>query len=141
MNLEERLQSLGDQDAAQHWSFDEFENRHTQSLDRKRRIARGAVGSLAVSGLVVVSVMLSLPRPVDVVADVHNQVSAPALVDLGQFDVTSELEDHIAVLDAELSSARVGVTRVDQLQQMESARDRLNDSLQRVSYAHSLLSL
>jgi hypothetical protein len=141
MNLQDRLRSLRDHDAAQHWSFDEFENRRAQSSNQKRRVVRGAVGSFAVLCLVVISVMLSLPRPVEVVVDMNKQQSAPALVDLGQFDVTSELEDHIAMLDAELSLARVGVTRVDQLQQMESVRDRLNDSLQRVSYAHSLLSL
>ena len=65
----------------------------------------------------------------------------PALVDLGQFDVTSELEDRIALLDAELSAARVQRVPVEQLRRIESTREQMNQSLQRVSYAHALLSL
>jgi hypothetical protein len=65
----------------------------------------------------------------------------PALVNMGQFDITSTLEDHIALLDAELSAARVGKVPEVQLRPMESAREQLSASLQRVSYAHALLSL
>jgi hypothetical protein len=62
-------------------------------------------------------------------------------VNLDQFDLTTELEEHIAVLDAELSVARVEAAPAEQLRQLESTREQLNDSLQRVSYAHSLLNL
>ena len=65
----------------------------------------------------------------------------PALVNLDQFDQTTELEDRIALLDAELSVARVQAAPAQQLRQLESAREQLNRSLQRVSYAHSLLNL
>jgi Tfp pilus assembly protein PilN len=62
-------------------------------------------------------------------------------VNLDQFDLTTELEDHIALLDAELSAARVQAAPAQQLRQMESTREQLTQSLQRVSYAHSLLNL
>ena len=69
------------------------------------------------------------------------EAQLPALVNLDRFDVTTELEEHIAVLDAELSAARVGTAPAEDLRELESARKQLNQSLQRVSYAHSLLSL
>jgi hypothetical protein len=65
----------------------------------------------------------------------------PALVDLGQFEITSALEDHIALLDAQISAARVYAAPPERLRQMESTRAQLNESLQRVSYAQALLSL
>ena len=65
----------------------------------------------------------------------------PALVDLGQLAVRSDLEDRIAWYDAQLSVGRVTSAPPEQLRQMESTRDLLADSLQHVSFAHSLLSL
>ncbi len=64
----------------------------------------------------------------------------PAVVDVGRFEVTSELEDHIALLDAQISAARIYATPPERLRQMESTRAQLNESLQRVSYAQTLLS-
>ena len=52
-----------------------------------------------------------------------------------------ELEDRIALLDAELSAARVRQAPAEQLRRVEGARQQMNESLQRVSYAHALLSL
>jgi hypothetical protein len=53
--------------------------------------------------------------------------------------MTSELEDHIALLDAQISAARVYAAPPEQLRQLEYTRSQLNDSLQRVSYAQTLL--
>ena len=65
----------------------------------------------------------------------------PALVDLSQLELQGELEDRIAWLDAQLSVGRVASVPSSELQQLESAREQLADSLQHVSYAHSLLNL
>jgi hypothetical protein len=65
----------------------------------------------------------------------------PALVDLGQLALRSDLEDRIAWFDAQLSVGRVNSAPPEQLRQLESTRELLADSLQHVSYAHSLLSL
>jgi len=73
--------------------------------------------------------------------DAEAEPQLPALVDMAQFDVTSTLEDHIALLDAELSAARVQQVPDAQLRPIESAREQLSASLQRVSYAHALLNL
>ena len=62
-------------------------------------------------------------------------------MNLDQFDVTTELQDHIALLDSQLSAARVETASVERLRQLEATREQLNSSLQRVSYAHSLLNL
>jgi uncharacterized small protein (DUF1192 family) len=69
------------------------------------------------------------------------RIEVPALVDMGQFELTSELEDRIAMLDAELSAARVQRLPAEQLRRIEGTRQQMNESLQRVSYAHALLSL
>jgi hypothetical protein len=45
------------------------------------------------------------------------------------------------LLDAEISAAQVHAVPAEKLRQMESTRQQLNDSLQRVSYAQSLLNL
>ncbi len=65
----------------------------------------------------------------------------PALVDLGQLALRSDLEDRIAWYDAQLSVGRVNSAPPEQLRQLESTRELLANSLQHVSYAHSLLSL
>ncbi|MEJ0099331.1 MAG: hypothetical protein WDO12_06140 [Pseudomonadota bacterium] len=64
----------------------------------------------------------------------------PAVVDLRQFEMTSALEDHIALLDAQISAARVYAASPERVRQMETTRAQLTDSLQRVSYAQTLLS-
>jgi hypothetical protein len=155
MNMQDRLQSLAAPDAAPPWNFDEFEQRSARAVARQRGALWSAAGSVAVLGLVLTLALITQPaQQVEIgarssveVEQVQQQSGeqqrsgAPALVDMSQFDVTSDLEDHIALIDAELSVARVYAAPVEQLRQMESTREQLNQSLQRVSYAHSLLSL
>lgn len=128
------------------FGFDEFERRQARRTSRRRGAALGAAGSLLALGFVTLVAVLTqqpagtaaLPAAAIVEPATH---ALPALVDLGQFEVTSQIEDHIALLDAEISVARVRRLPVERLREMESARAQLNDSLQRVSYAHELLSL
>jgi hypothetical protein len=145
MNIQEGLQALAAQDAtASTCSYEEFEQRQARTAARRHAVTWGAAVSVAALGLVVAIAVSTqdIQRfaaadtlPVTVVAD------TPALVDLDQFEVTSDLEDHIAMLDAQLSMARAYSIPSAQLQQLESTREQLNGSLQRVSHAHSLLSL
>ena len=114
---------------------------------RRRNSWLGAAGSIAALGVVsIMALVTQAPAQLQVVAStpsdraVPEAAELPALVNLDQFDLTTELEDHIAVLDAELSIARVEAVPAEQLRQLESTRQQLNDSLQRVSYAHSLLN-
>jgi hypothetical protein len=144
------LRALAARDeAAPPFGFDEFERRHSQRLRQRRATVLGLAGSMAALGLVaLLALVTQAPEPVGMaglapVAAVAEPAphELPALVDLGQFEATSEIEDHIALLDAEISVARVHSVPVERLREMESTRAQLNDSLQRVSYAHSLLSL
>ena len=151
MNMQEDLRALAALAAATApFDFEKFEQRRTAAAARRRTAVLGAVGSIAALGLVsLVALMTQSPqqlRVADAALPAHTAEAAdsnavPALIDLDQFDVTTELEDHIAVLDAQLSVARVRAAPADQLQRLESTRAQLNESLQRVSYAHSLLSL
>jgi hypothetical protein len=149
MNMQDNLRALaaGDVTAAP-FGFEVFEQRRAMVAVRRRATMVSAAGSIAALAFVSVMALVTqgppqlpameaLPSPVvSVPAD-----RLPALVNLDQFDVTTELEEHIAVLDAELSAARVEAVSSERLRQLESARAQLNQSLQRVSYAHSLLSL
>jgi hypothetical protein len=129
------------------FDFAEFERRRAQSARRRRAGAWGATCTLAL--MVAVGLLawaMEPPRPAALVAAGPVETRAdgadvqPALVNLAQFDVTSELEDHIALLDAQISAARVYAAPAEQLRALERTRAQLNDSLQRVSYAQNLLN-
>lgn len=154
MSLQDGLRALAARPVPQApWDFEHFE------LRRRRRGGqrRAAVWSVALSvvALAVVSGLAILTQPAPArlaalvpaaggaqpVADQAGEPPAPAMVDMSQFDITSSLEDHIALLDAELSAARAQQVPEAQLRPVVSAREELSASLQRVSYAHALLSL
>jgi hypothetical protein len=147
MNMQENLRVLASRETpVAPFGFEAFEQRRAMAAARRR--AALVSTTAAVFALAFVSVMaLVTQRPPQQQPDAPPQVVAvsseemPALVNLDQFDVTAELEEHIAVLDAELSVARVQAAPAEELRQLESTRAQLRDSLQRVSYAHSLLSL
>ncbi len=150
MNTQEELRSLAARGAsAAPFDFEVFEQRRAAAIGRRRSTLLGAAGTIAALGLVSLAALVtqSPPQqwmtaaPLPAQTTTADSSAAPALIDLDQFDVTTELEDHIAVLDAQLSVARVQAAPVEQLQRLESTRAQLNESLQRVSYAHSLLSL
>jgi hypothetical protein len=153
MSLQDGLRSLAAHQDAPPFSFDVFEQRRARATARRRAALWGSALSVAVLAMVGVIAQVTQPqvtRPLLVTAPATEltasevdlaPVEQPALVDMSQFDVTSELEDHIALLDAELSAARVERAPVEQLRRIESTREQMNESLQRVSYAHALLSL
>jgi hypothetical protein len=130
------------------YAFEEFECRRAASEYRRRTVARGVAAAVGVIALVALLALVTQSRgPVAELsvaaapgpADTAEMPYQPALVDVGQFEVTSELEDHIALLDAEISAARVYSASPERLRQLESTRAQLNDSLQRVSFAQRLL--
>jgi len=157
MSVQEELRLLAARQVQQApWSYEQFEQRHARTVSRRRAAVWSA--ALSVAALALVSGVAVLTQPAEdatrlafvplpaAEARLHqpDDVEAqplPALVNMGRFDVTSMLEDHIALLDAELSAARVGQVPEVQLRPMESAREQLSASLQRVTYAHALLSL
>jgi hypothetical protein len=148
MSMQDNLRALAATDAsAAPFGFEAFERRRTMAAVRRRATIVSAAGSVAALAFVsVMALVTQTPQQLQLAEAVPLSVSAPeeelpALVNLDQFDVTTELEEHIAVLDAELSAARVEAAPAEQLRQLESTRTQLNQSLQRVSYAHSLLSL
>jgi hypothetical protein len=150
MSMQENLRTLAAVDVpAAPYVFESFEQRRTLASVRRRNTWLGAAGSIAALGFVsIVALVTQSPAQLQLAETMPAEITAaagsaelPALVNLDQFDLTTELEDHIAVLDAELSMARVAAAPVEQLRQLESTRQQLNDSLQRVSYAHSLLEL
>jgi len=130
-------------------AFEEFERRRALARHRTRQASLSAVAALGVLAMVPLVAVLTQGQPAAMVleqatvrpssAEVFQQ--APALVDMARFALTSELEDHIAPLDAEISAARLRPVAAEELQRMERARRQLNDSLQRVNYAHALLDL
>jgi hypothetical protein len=157
MSVQEELRLLATRQVQQApWTYEQFEQRHARRVLRRRTAVWSA--ALSVAALALVSGVAVLTQPADdatrlafvplpaaearphQIDDAQAQ-QLPALVNMGQFDITSTLEDHIALLDAELSAARVGQVPEAQLRPMESAREQLSASLQRVSYAHALLSL
>jgi hypothetical protein len=132
------------------FGFEEFERRIAVA-DRRRRAniwsTAASAGTLGVVALL--ALMTQVQEPAAVVFTGPPAVEAalpadvpyePAVIDLGHFEVTSDLEDHIALLDAQISAARVYAAPPERLRQMESTRAQLNESLQRVSYAQALLS-
>jgi hypothetical protein len=149
MNMQENLRALaaGDVTAAP-FGFEVFEQRRAMVAVRRRATMVSAAGSIVALAFVSIMALVTQgPSQRPALETLPSQVmsapaqSLPALVNLDQFDVTTELEEHIAVLDAELSAARVQAVSPERLRQLESTRAQLNQSLQRVSYAHSLLSL
>jgi hypothetical protein len=148
--MQENLRALAAVDApAAPYGFEAFVQRRTLAAVQRRNTWLGAAGSIAALGVVSIlalvtqappQLQLAGTMPVEAIAATES-AARPALVNLDQFDLTTELEDHIAMLDAELSMARVAAAPVEELRQLESTRQQLNDSLQRVSYAHSLLNL
>jgi hypothetical protein len=147
VNIQENLRTLAAAEpSAAPFGFDEFVQRQAVARVRRRTAVLGVAGSIAALGVVSIMALVTQtsPQPSDVqIVQVAAPAEAemPALVNLDQFDQTSALEDHIALLDAELSVARVQAASTQQLRQMEFAREQLNQSLQRVTYAHALLNL
>ena len=128
------------------YRFEEFERRRAVTEHRRRTVTWGIAASVSVLALVAaLALVTQTPRPVaqlssfPVLATAADAPYQPALVDVGQFEMTSELEDHIALLDAQISAARVYSASPERLRQLESTRAQLNDSLQRVSFAQRLL--
>jgi hypothetical protein len=143
-------QLSGHTDHAPPFGFEQFEHRRARAEYRHRATAWSMAGSVGVLGVVgLLALMTQAPEsqvqrlpagsaePIELQVEVPYQ---PAVVDLGRFDVTSDLEDHIAWLDAQISAAQVYAVPPERLQQLESTREQLNVSLQRVSYAQTLLS-
>jgi hypothetical protein len=145
------LQALASRtEASAPYGFEVFEQRRLAAALQRRTAAVGVVGAVAVLGMVSMLALVtqqperfgeSLPASQMPVATAVAVPDARALVNLSQFEITSELEDHIALLDDQLSAARVAALPRDRLRQIESTRARLNDSLQHISHAHSLMSL
>jgi hypothetical protein len=125
------------------YGFAEFEQRRGATESRRRTGMWSAAASMAVVGLVpAVALLTQAPEPTVRVSGSTAEVPyQPALVNVGQFELTSELEDHIALLDAQISEARVYAAPPERLRQMEATRAELTDSLRRVSYAQTLLGL
>jgi hypothetical protein len=154
MSVQEGLRVLDARQVEQApWSYEHFEQRRMRTAGQRRAAVWSA--ALSVAALVLVSGVALLTQTDDAAylvstaphaaqaAEIADSVQPelPALVDMAQFDITSTLEDHIALLDAELSAARVRQVPDEQLRPIESAREQLSASLQRVSYAHALLNL
>jgi hypothetical protein len=150
MNAPLELRALAAAAGTAPFGFEEFERRRAQHRHRARAAGWSATAAIGVLAIVPVVAVLTQPEPaahvigpvageVTPVADVFRR--PPALVDMSRFALTSELEDHIALLDAEISAARLRPVPREQLRSMETAREQLNDSLQRVNYAHALLDL
>ncbi len=132
------------------YDYAEFQRRR-MAAERRRGATTWSVAALF--GVAVVVALLALmtqkpetqavlvdSAPATATAPGTAVQSQPALVDMGQFALTSELEDHIALLDEQISAARVYAAPPEQLRQLEYTRRQLNDSLQRVSYAQNLLN-
>ena len=154
MSVPESLRALASQDLSAPWGFDAFEQRRVRAASRRRAAVWGSALSVSMLTLVGVLALVTQPRvdedPVMVAVESQDLMTlpldgqrpdSPALVDMSRFELTSELEDRIALLDAELSAARVQRAPAEQLRRIEGSREQMNESLQRVSYAHALLSL
>jgi len=154
MSTQEGLRQLAAQGVVAPFGFEVFEQRRARAVARRRSAVWGAALSVSMLALVGILALVTQPRvdrdsimaaleSQELVAlpDATPRVDSPALVDMGRFELTSELEDRIALLDAELSAARVQRAPVEQLRRIEGARQQMSESLQRVSYAHALLSL
>ena len=154
MSLQDGLRALAARPVPQApWDFEHFEQRRQRQGRQRRAAVWSAALSVVALGVVSGVAIMTQPAPTrlaalvpaaagaQVAAEHAGQPPEPAMVDMGQFDITSSLEDHFALLDAELSAARAQQVPEAQLRPVESAREQLSASLQRVSYAHALLSL
>ena len=154
MSVQEGLRQLASQPVDVPFAFEVFEQRRDRADARRRTAIWGSALSVSMLALVGILALVTQPRvdgraliaaveSLDPLAAPVARLSSdsPALVDMSRFEITSELEDRIALLDAELSAARVQRAPVEQLQRIEGTREQMNESLQRVSYAHALLSL
>lgn len=132
------------------YRFEQFEQRRAVARRRRRTAGWTAVTALGVLGIVPVLALLTQPQPdtrviappasqITPLADVFRQ--PPALVDMERFAITSELEDYIALLDAQISAARLTPVPGEELRRLERTRAALDDSLRRVARAHELLDL
>lgn len=150
MRNPQELRALATPSGGAPFDFAEFERRRAQARHRARAAGWSATAAIGVLAVVPVVAVITQPAPDATVtgaaADTLRPAAEmflqpPALVDMDRFALTSELEDHIALLDAEISAARLRPVPGEELQRLESTRARLNDSLQRVAYAHALLDL
>lgn len=154
MSVQEGLRQLANQPLDVPFGFEVFEQRRDRADARRRTVIWGSALSVSMLALVGILALVTQPRvdgraliaavePQDLLAAPVAQLrsDSPALVDMSRFEITSELEDRIALLDAELSAARVQRAPAEQLQRIEGTREQMNESLRRVSYAHALLSL
>ncbi|MFO1502709.1 MAG: hypothetical protein U1F39_02710 [Steroidobacteraceae bacterium] len=154
MSMQEGLRQLAGQAVDPPFGFDAFEQRRERAQSRRRAAIWSAALSVSMLALVGILALVTQPqvdrhafmaavesRDLQALPQVDARVEPPALVDMSRFELTSELEDRIALLDAELSAARVRQAPAEQLRRVEGARQQMNESLQRVSYAHALLSL
>lgn len=150
MNAVPDLRNLAGRAIEPPFGFEQFEMRRALVRHRQRTTGWSAAAALGVLALVPVVALLTQPEPTAQVigrpadelpplADVFRQ--PPALVDMERFAVTSELEDYIALLDAQISAARLSAVPREELNRLESTRARLRDSLLSVSQAHALLDL
>jgi len=122
--------------------------RSAPRVARRGAWRRAGAASIAVLGVAVLFAISSqvLRPPGAAISRVQPAMLAaetdePALVDLSQLNLRSELEDRIAWLDLQLSTGRAYSAPAAELAEMEDTRAQLARSLQQVSYAHSLMSL
>jgi hypothetical protein len=150
MNAQPDLRALAAPAGEVPFGFDEFERRRAHVRHRSRAAGWSATAAIGVLAIVPVVAVVTQPAPaarviaapageVVPVAEVFQQ--PPALVDMGRFVVTSELEDQIAMLDAGISAARLAPVSNEEVRRMEAAREQISDSLRSVNYAHALLEL
>lgn len=144
------LRALAEGAASAPFDFATFEHRRRLSRLRGRTAGWSAAAALGVLTAVPLLAVLTQQEPAaqvmappasTVIPSIERFQQPPALVDMSRFAVTSELEDYIAMLDAEISAARLTPVAPERLRRMETARSELTDSLQRVTYAHALLDL
>jgi hypothetical protein len=154
MSVREGLRQLASQESPAPFGFDVFEQRRARAVARRRTVGWGSALSVSMLAMVGLLALVTQPQvdgdPVMAAVEARDLMAlpldgrspdSPALVDMSRFELTSELEDRIALLDAELSAARVQRAPAEQLRRIEGTREQMNESLQRVSYAHALLSL
>jgi hypothetical protein len=144
------LRHLADPPVAPPFGFEQFQQRRAIARRRRRTAGWSAAAALGVLAVVPVLAVLTQPEPAAQVlgrpaselpplADLFQQ--PPALVDMDRFAVTSELEDYIALLDAQISAAQRSPVPNEQLRRLEATRAQLHDSLKSVSQAHAMLDL
>lgn len=132
------------------FDFDCFEQRRAAARHRSRTTGWSAAAALGVLAAVPVLAVLTSPEPAarviampagDTRPFIEVFEQPPALVEMDRFAFTSELEDRIALLDAEISAARLTPVPGEELRRMEVARAQLSESLYSVAQAHALLDL